>query len=534
MITRRHFTAGAAVLAALGTLSAPFAAAAPLAGVLRRGNQNEPQYLDPNKATGSWEMNIIGDLFLGLTTEDAEARPIPGAAESWTTSPDGLVWTFRLRGDGVWSDGTPVTAEDFVFSMRRVLDPATAAEYASILYVLKNAEAVNTGKLPVDQIGVRAIDALTLELTLANPAAYLLELMMHTTALPVPKHVVVAAGTLWTQPGSIVSNGPYMLTEWSPNTVIRAAKNPLFFDAGNVALDEIQYFPTDDAAGAVKRFRSGELDVNVGFPAQQIDWLRENMPDALRIATVMNVRYICFQTAKKPFSDVKVRKALSMAIDRETIARNILQSGETAAWSMVPPGIANYGGDVPELAYSRWPMEQRLADAMLLLKEAGFGSGNPLSFTYRFIADDDSRRMAAALQEMWAKIGVTVELSVSEKKAHYTTVRAGDFEVCESNWFADFNDAVNFLFLARPSSGQMNTSRYQNKAFEDLILAGEALLDPATRAAKLKEAETLLLEDVPITPVFFGVSRSLVAPYVNGWKDNLLNVHRSRWLTVTA
>jgi oligopeptide transport system substrate-binding protein len=533
MITRRQFARNAAALAALAAAgAAPALAQASGYTILRRGNQNEPQYLDPNKATGSWETNIIGDLFQGLTTEDPDARPIPGAAESWTTSPDGLVWTFKLRAGAAWSDGVPVTADDFVFSMRRVLDPATAAEYASILYVIKNAALANAGTVPLDQVGVRAIDPLTLELTLETPAAYLLELLMHTTSFPVPRHVVEMAGNGWTAPGTMVSNGPYMLADWQPNAVIQVLKNPSFFDADSIAVDEVLFYPTDDAAGAVKRFRSGELDVNVGFPAQQADWLKENMPEAMRVATVMNVRYIAFNTSVRPFDDAKVRLALSMAVDRETIARDILKSGETAAWAIVPPGIANYGENPPQLSFAKWPLERRLGDAKLLLTEAGFSDANPLAFTFRFIGDDDSRRMAAALQEMWSKIGVKAELSVSEKKAHYTAVRAGDFQVCEANWFADFNDAVNFLFLARPSSGQMNISKYQDQAFETMILEAEKITDVAARAAKMQEAERYMLEAAPITPVFFGVSRNLVAPYVKGWNDNLLNVHRTRWLTV--
>ncbi len=219
MITRRQFARNAAAFAALAAAgAAPALAQASGYTILRRGNQNEPQYLDPNKATGSWETNIIGDLFLGLTTEDADARPIPGAAESWTTSPDGLVWTFKLRAGAAWSDGVPVTADDFVFSMRRVLDPATAAEYASILYVIKNAAPANAGTVPLDQVGVRAIDPQTLELTLENPAAYLLELLMHTTSFPVPRHVVEAAGNGWTAPARWCRTG---LTCWRTGSPMR-------------------------------------------------------------------------------------------------------------------------------------------------------------------------------------------------------------------------------------------------------------------------------------------------------------------------
>ncbi len=510
---------------ALAVLAAPASAAA-----LHRGNQNEPQSLDPNRATGSWEFNILGDLFEGLTTEDARAQPIPGAAESWTTSADGLTWTFKLRSGATWSDGVPVTAEDFVFAWRRILAPETAAEYASILFVVKNAEAVNAGKAKPEALGIRAVDASTLEVTLEHPAPYLLELMMHVTAYPLPRHVVEAAGANWTQAGTMVSNGPFMLAEWRPGEFVRAVKNPAFHAAGEIAIDEVFYYPTDDSEAALRRFRSGDLDLNVGFPSQQYDWLMENLPESVRTATVLNTRFVNFLTEKKPFDDARVRLALSMAIDREAIA-DILKSGEQPAYGLVPPGTAGYG-EGPKLSFAQWPMEKRVADAKLLLKEAGFDEENPLAFTYRFIADNDSRRVAAALQEMWGRIGAKVELSVSEKKAHYVAVRARDYQVAEGNWFADYNDAGNFLFLTRANSGDMNASRWRNKAFEELMAAADVEPDAARRAELMKQAEAVMLEDAGLAPLFFGVSRTLIQPYVSGFEDNLLNVHRTRWMKV--
>jgi oligopeptide transport system substrate-binding protein len=504
---------------------------AALAVTLHRGNQNDPDTLDPHKATGQWESNILGDMFLGLTTEDAAANPTPGAAESWTTSADGLVWTFRMRQGAVWSDGVPVTAHDFVYSLRRQLDPATASQYASMLYDIAGAEAVNAGKAALDTLGVRAIDDMTLEITLTHPATYLPQLLMHQITYPVPKHVIDKVGDNWVRPENYVSNGAFRLMAFRPTDHVRVVKNERFHDAANVKIDEIFYYPTDDSQAALKRFRTGELDLNIGFPSQQIDFLRKNMADTLHVATLVNVRYVAMNTARKPFDDIRVRQAIALAINREVITRDILRAGEQPAYSLVPPGTAGYEGG-PRLAFEQWPMDKRIADAKLLLKEAGYGPEKPLSFRYNYIADNDSRSVAAALQGMWRAIGINVELVSSEKKVHYNTVRAGDYDVSENNWFADFNDAKNFLFLTQPSANDMNVSKYGNMEFEALIRESDQQTDPVVRADIMKKAEAMMLADSPITPLYYGVSRNLVQTWVKGWENNLLNVHRSRFLTI--
>lgn len=517
-----------ACITAVVAAALTFAAAAV---TLHRGNQNDPDTLDPHKSTGSWESNILGDLLIGLTTEDAGANPIPGAAESWTISDDGLVWTFTMRKGALWSDGTPVTAYDFEYSFRRQLDPATASQYASMMYDIEGAEAVNTGTAPPESLGVKAIDAGTLEMRLTHPAPYLPQLLMHQITYPVPKHVVEELGEEWSKPGNYVSNGPFLLSEWRPNDHVTLVKNPRFYDAANVMLDEVVFYPTDDSEAALKRFRTGELDLNIGFPSQQIDFLRKTMPAELHVATLVNVRYIAMNLKRPPFDDPRVRRAIALAVNREKIASEILRAGEQPAYSLVPPGTAGYA-DGPMVAFKTMPMAERLDEARRLLAEAGHGPGRPLTFQFRYIGDPDSRRMAAALQGMWAAAGIKVDVSVSEKKIHYNTVRAGDYDVSENNWFGDYNDAKNFLFLTQPSSGEMNVSKYANPEFERLIRASDQERDAGSRAALMKQAEALMLEEMPITPVFYGVSRNLVHTWVKGWEDNILNVHRSRFMSI--
>lgn len=518
-----------ALLAALALSAAAPAAAAEQ--VLHRGNNDEPDTLDPHLATGSWEDNIIGDLLVGLVADDAAGRPIPGAAESWTVSPDGTVYTFTLR-EHTWSDGTPVTAEDFVFSFRRLFLPATASQYASVQFVIKNAAAVNAGTAAPESLGVRAVDARTLEITLEHPAPYFPELLTHQTAYPVPKHVVEQHGAEWARPGRYVSNGAFVLEQWLPNDHVRAVKNPRFFDAANVKLDAVMYYPTADQAAALKRFRAGELDVNRGFPSGQLDWMRANMAAEMRVAPYVNTRFITFNTRQAPFDNPKVREALSLAIDRDAIAGRILRAGEQPAWALVPPGIASYASTPPQLSYKGTPLAERQARAKALLAEAGFTEAAPLAFVYNYINDTDSRRMAAALQDMWKQIGVAAELRVSDKKDHYNTVRVGDYAAAEGNWIADFNDPANFLFLALTSAIPMNGSFYSNPAYDGLVAQADQTADIAARAALLAQAETLMLADHPIVPLFHGVSRNLVHTYVQGWEDNLRDVHRSRFLSV--
>ncbi len=294
-LTARQTALGAALV--LGMALASFGAPDALAqNVLRIGNSGEPDSLDPHQVSGNWEDRIVGDMFMGLTTEAADGTVVPGAAESWTISDDGLTYTFKLR-DHTWSDGTPVTADDFVFALRRILDPATAAEYAYILYPIKNAEAINSGNLAdLDALGVRAIDPKTLEITLERPTSYFVEQLTHYTAYPVPKHKVDELGDDWVKPDNIVGNGPYTVVEWVPNSHVKMVKNPNFYDADNVAIDEVVYFPTEERNAGTKQFRAGELDVQYDFASEQIDLLKENLPEATHISPELAAYYYVFNT----------------------------------------------------------------------------------------------------------------------------------------------------------------------------------------------------------------------------------------------
>lgn len=498
--------------------------------VLNRGNGAEPATLDPNLVAAVWEDNIVGDMIMGLTTEDAKGEPVPGAAESWETSPDGLTWTFHLR-DHQWSDGQPVTADDFIFSWRRILDAKTAASYAYYLYAIKNAEAVNTGKMPPTELGATAPDAKTIVVTLEHPAPYLVEYMTHASTFPVPRHVVEAKGDQWTRAGNYVGNSAYSLVEWVPNDHITLEKNPRFYDAANVKVDRIVFYPTMDYTAALRRMRAGELDVQVRLPPREIDYLRANMAETLRLTPQLTTEFLALNQTKKPFDDKRVREALALAVDREALTSKIRKMDEPAAYSFVPPGIANYPG-VAGFPFRSMPMADRVKRAQDLMRQAGYGPNNRLKANYDIRSSaPDALRDPAAIQAMWREIYVDADIRQNDTAVFYAKVREGDFEIGQAAWGADFNDSTNFLELLRTGNAN-NYGRYSNPKFDALLNQANQEVDITKRGQVLAEAEQLALDDYPVVPTLFWVTGGLVRPYVKNWDANPRDTHRTRWVVI--
>ncbi len=523
----RLTTAALAFAVALATASAVQAET-----VLHRGNAAEPGTLDPHKASGTWENNILGDLFLGLTTEAADGSIIPGSAESWTISDDGLTYTFKLREGLKWSDGEPVTAEDFVFSLQRILNPELAAEYAWILYVIENAEAINTGKeADFSKLGATALDARTLQVKLASPAPYFLAQLVHYTAYPVPKHSIEKLGDDWLKAGNMVSNGAYTLAEWVPNSHIKAVKNPNFYDAANVKIDTVFYYPTEDQEAALQRFRAGELDTQDDFASESIDLLRKELPNETRISPYLGIYYYVFNTKKEPFGDARVRQALSMAINREAITDQVLKTGELPGYSFVPPGTENHGGptyvDWKDTSYA-----ERVEKAKQLLAEAGYGPDKPLKFQLRYNTSINHEKIAIAIQAMWKALGVQAELFNSETAVHYNDLEAGVFDVARAAWIADYNDAQTFLALLETKAGAQNYGRWSNAEYDALMEKAAVTADLAERGKLMAQAEAIAMTEQPVAPIYYYVSKDLVSTKVAGWVDNVFNIHRSRFLSV--
>ncbi len=500
--------------------------------VLKRGNLQEPETLDPLLATTVQENNIIGDMFMGLTTEDMNSHVIPGLAESWTTSPDGLVWTFRLRENLKWSDGAPLKASDFVYSFRHLLDPKTAARYASIEYVIKNAEAVNTGKMPLDQLGVRAPDDRTVEITLESPAPFLPGLMKHFTAFPIPEHVHRKHGEAWARPGTMVSNGPYMLTEWAPHDHVKLVKNPHFYDAKNVRIDEVYFYPVENEATALTMFRAGDIDGNFGtrgVPIAQLQWLKENMPGQAHLPPILANSYMALNMRRPPFDDARVRRAVSLCIDRETLATKVVKDGRVPAYSFVPPGIANYHNE-PKLRFAEWPMERRREEARRLLAEAGYGPRRPLAFEYIYNVSVEQRRATVAEAAMLKDCGVIMRSIANETKIHYMRLQNNDFTAGWAGWVGDYNDPQNFLYLLDSRSGVFNYGGYNNPAFDRLMDEAKATLDLEVRAAIMAKGEQMMLDDAAVVPLDFTTAKELVSPAIKGFADNVEVIHRTRWM----
>jgi oligopeptide transport system substrate-binding protein len=533
---RRTAALGGAALAAGGywALRQPSGThhfAIPDGKTFRRGNAAEPETLDPSLSSGVQEEEIIGDLMEGLVAPDIEARPIPGLATHWTTSPDGLTWTFMLR-EALWSDGEPITADDFVFSWRRTLDPATASTYAYFLYPLKNGEAVNGGKMPGTALGARAIDARTLEVTLEHPAPYFLEMLTHEVMSPLPRHVVEKNGRGWAQPGSYVGSGAYVLKEWVPNGHILLEKNPRFYDAANVVLEKVYYYPTDDYAAALQRMRAGELDTQAKLPAERIDWIRANMPGSTSEMPMLLTEIIAVNHTRKPFDDVRVRHAMNLALNREALTSRIRRVGEPPAYSIVPPTTADYPGG-NSFDFKSLPQNQRTEQARALMRAAGFGEDNRAKATYmiRATTPGSGRAVAAAVQQMLAQIYLDVAIVPNDMQVFYPAIQVHDFDIAQAGWQADFNDAATFLELYRTGGGN-NWGLYSNPAFDRMMDAAQADTDLVSRGRKLAAAEAIVLKDHAAMPLWFWVNPDIVWPYVKGWKANPQDYHRSRWVTI--
>jgi oligopeptide transport system substrate-binding protein len=508
-----------------------FAAALLLAGTalaettLRRANGNEPSTLDPQKYELIAESNILREVFEGLTTQDADNNIIPGQAESWTMSPDGLVWTFKLREGIVWSDGMPVTAEDFVAGARRLVDPKTASQIPDIAFAFKNAREIVAGKVPPEELGYRALDERTVEITLEKPSPLVPLLVAAPGLSPLPRHLYEKEGDGWTRAGVIVSNGAYILAEWNPQDNVKIVKNPLHYDAASVRVDAVRYYPTDDAEAALKRFRAGEVDFVPAIPASSVEQARDEMADAYVTTPLNQIRYFEVNHRIDRLKDRRVRRALAMAIDREAITANLLKGTGAPAYGFVPRSIEGYTGAVFDFKDS--PLADRIESARLLLEAAGYSQTNPLPIKLRCLADTWARPLCINVNDTWTSIGVAVQLEIQEAKTHYQAVDVGDFDISISGWCCD-SDPETFLWLFQKGGG-INESGYANDVFDAARAKAEATLEMTERFANFAEAERILLDDVGTIPVFWTIQSALIAPRVKGFKITPRGTTRARY-----
>ncbi|MBD8893199.1 peptide ABC transporter substrate-binding protein [Roseibium litorale] len=501
--------------------------------VYHRGNTADPETLDQHKTSTTYEAHILRDLYEGLVAYSADGKIVPGVASEWTVSDDGKVYTFKLRDDAKWSNGDPVVAGDFVFSLQRIMNPETGAKYATVLYPIHNAEPINKGEKKPEELGVKAVDDHTLEITLDAPTPYFIDLLGHQTGLPVHPASVEKYGTDFVKPENIVTNGAFTLTEFVPNDHITAVKNPNFHDAANVAVDKVIYYPTEDRGAALRRFQAGELDTNNDAPTEQVKYMRENLGDQFRVAPYLGTYYYAVNFNDEALAKPEVRQALSISIDREFLADEIWGSTMVAAYSFVPPGIGNYG----EPAYADYmdmPMIDREEKAAELLKSVGYGPDNPLKLTINYNTSENHKNTAVALADMWKPLGVEISLINTDTKTHYAMLRdGGDYDLARAGWIGDYSDPQNFLFLVESDNTGFNYSHYKNPDYDKLMDEAAATIDLEKRAAVLKQAEEIFMRDLPFIPMMYYGSMNLVSDKVSGFEDNLLNIHPSRYISIS-
>ncbi|WP_323864397.1 ABC transporter substrate-binding protein [Xenorhabdus cabanillasii] len=482
-----------------------------------RNNLSEPASLDTHKVSSNVEFDIIHDFFDGLVYTDRQGNIEPRLAESWETD-DNKTWVFHLRKGIKWSDGTPITAYDFVFSWRRLVDPDTVAPYGSYLENIGiiNANDVLTGKKKGEELGVKALDDMTLEIRLDKPMGDLLQALAHPVMVPLNEKVINKYGDKWTRPGNFVGNGPFKLSEWMVNEKLVGVRNPHYWDDKNTVIDKVSYLVIGSEKAALGRYLAGEVDFTNTIPLESFESLKETMGDQVHISPQVGVYFYEFNNKKTPFDNIKVRQALNLAVDRDVIAYKVLRQGQKPAYTIVPPNAGGFEFTGPD--YASWTQEQRIKKAKELLNEAGFNKNNPLKFNLLYNTHESHKKIAIAVSSMWKKnLGVEAVLQNQEWKVMLDNMHQGKFEVIRRAWIADYNSPMNFLNMFM--SGQVkNTSLYESGEYDVLIKKASETNDKSYQQKGLD----LITKDSPVIPVYYYVSAKMVKPYVGGFYVNPL------------
>lgn len=522
-ITQALILGAGLAVAATSTLSiaADVPAGTKLAKVqeLVRGNGTEVASLDPQKTEGVPESHVIRDLLEGLVNQDANGNTTPGVAESWETT-DNKVFTFHLRKDAKWSNGDPVTAEDFVYSFQRAVDPNTASPYSWYLEMttMINASDIIAGKKDKSTLGVKAVDAHTFEVTLESPVPYFVMMMGHTTVKPVHKATVEKYGDKWTKPEHFVGNGAFTVSNWVVNERIELVRNDQYWDNENTVLTKVTYLPIENQVAEMNRFLSGELDFTNELPNEHFRRLQKEYPESVAIKGNLCTYYYNFNTHKPPFDDVRVREAISYTIDRDIVANAILGQGQKPAYFLTPEIVANFSPETP--AYGKLSQKERNAKAKALLEEAGYNKSHPLKFTLLYNTSENHKKIAVAIASMWKKnLGVDVVLENQEWKTYLETKKQGDFEAARAGWCGDYNEASTFTSLME---GKNTTGgiHYKSAEYDKLTAAATRATSEEERKQLYYAQEALLTKDMPIAPIYQYVTARLVNPHVGGYAKN--------------
>lgn len=503
--------------------------------ILYIGNGSEPEGLDPHIVTGVTEHNIISALFEGLVSEDPiDLHPVPGVAEYWEVFEKGKRYVFHIREDAFWSNGDAVTAHDFVYSYKRILSPALAAKYAYMLYVMKNARAFNVGEFTdFSNVGAKALDDKRLEIVLETQIPYFLELQNHYSWWPVHKSTIekfgemTERGTSWTKPENIVSNGPFNLKNWRINQSISVKKNLNYWDAENVTLNGINFLPIDSRDSEERAFRVGYIHITQSIPLHRIDYYRNERPDLSRFDTYLGTYCYLFNIKLPPLNDIRVRKALSLSLNREEITQYITRAGQQPAYHFTPPDTRGYN--------TKARIEYDIEKAKVLLAEAGYpgGQGFPvLELLYN--TSESHHTLAEAIQQMWKKtLNIEIKLLNQEWKVFLNSMHSKNYQIGRFGWIGDYNDPNTFLDMWVTDGGN-NRTGWSNSEYDKLISLASKTLVKEERFNHFQDAEAILLEELPVMPIYFYVRSLLIQPSVRGWYPNILDHHPYKSVSLEA
>lgn len=481
-----------------------------------RLSDSEIKGLDPQKISDLSSLRVAADQFEGLTRLNARGNAEAGLAEAWNISPDGLHWTFRLRDNLTFSDHTALTA----------------ALFPQILQRLRAAETTAPAKSLFDNIkSISSQDSQTILVTLISPDPSLPALLAHPALAALPLHRIGDAGNRWTSDRPLITSGPYQLIDWKLNDHARLIRNSQWHDEPAPAA-QIIWKPMDDSLSAMRLFLAGGADIASDYPASRHSRLVTEHPDQTHSVPYLGSYYFAFNTRVPPFDDVRIRTALSMTVERDWIAEKVIGIGNVPAWGLLPPGLAGDQGFKPR--WADWPKAQRIAKARQLLGQAGYGPDNPLEFEIRFNSSAEHRRVSVAMAAMWKPLHVEASLFNSEAALHFAALRRHEFTLARSGWIADLPTPENFLLVHRQANGAGNYSGYDNPVYDQILIDAIAEPNPDKRRRLMRQAEAVLIEDMPILPLYFYVTRSLVAPRIDGWQNNISNVHPSRTLRIRA
>ncbi|MEZ8795657.1 ABC transporter substrate-binding protein [Vibrio cyclitrophicus 1F53] len=521
-ITQALLLGAGLAVAATSTLSiaAEVPAGTELAKVqeLVRGNGTEVATLDPHKSQGVPESHVIRDLLEGLVNQDGDGNTIPGVAESWETT-DNKTFTFHLRKDAKWSNGDPVTANDFVYSFQRAVDPLTASPYAWYMEYTKmaNAKDIVAGKKDKSELGVKALDDYTLEVTLDTAVPYFVMMMGHTTVKPVHKATVEKFGDQWTKPENFVGNGAFVPNQWVVNERLELVRNENYWDNEHTVLNKVTFLPIENQVAEMNRFLSGELDFTYEVPNEHFRRLQKEYPEDVNIKGNLCTYYYQFNAQKAPFDDVRVRKAMSYAMDRDIVTKAILGQGQKPAYFLTPEITAGFDPVTPE--YGQLSQKERIAEAKRLLEEAGYTKSNPLEFNLLYNTSENHKKLAVAIASMWKKeLGINAKLENQEWKSYLDSKDTGNFDVARAGWCGDYNEASSFLTLM-VSQNTTAGQHYKSADYDKIIDKALSSTSEEERTKLYIEAEKLLAKDMPIAPVYQYVTTRLVSPQLGGYPE---------------